>query len=62
MWIALTVTALKGAMKGADKSGAKYALVIGGSELASGIGELKNMETGVASSVTLSAINSALLK
>lgn len=54
--------ALKGAMKGADKSGAKYALVIGGSELASGIGELKNMETGVASSVTLSAINSALLK
>lgn len=54
--------ALKGAMKGADKSGAKYALVIGESELSSGVGELKNMETGVASSVTLSTINSALLK
>jgi histidyl-tRNA synthetase len=49
-------------MKGADKSGAKYALVIGESELSSGVGELKNMETGVASSVTLSTINSALLK
>ena len=54
--------ALKGAMKGADKSGAKYALVIGDSELSSGVGELKNMETGVAASVTLSTINSALLK
>ena len=54
--------ALKGAMKGADKSGAKYALVIGESELSSGVGELKNMETGVAASVTLSTINSALLK
>lgn len=49
--------ALKGAMKGADKSGAKFAIVIGDSEISSGIGELKNMETGVTSSVTLSAIN-----
>lgn len=54
--------ALKGAMKGADRSGAKYALVIGESELASGVGELKNMESGNASSVTLSSITATSLK
>lgn len=54
--------ALKGAMKGADRSGAKYALVIGESELASGVGELKNMESGDTSSVTLSSITATSLK
>lgn len=54
--------ALKGAMKGADRSGAKYALVIGESELASGVGELKNMESGNTSSVTLSSITATSLK
>ena len=54
--------ALKGAMKGADKSGARYAIVIGDAELVTGVGELKNMETGVGFSVTLGDVNAELLK
>ena len=38
--------ALKGAMKAADKSGAKYGLVIGDDEINSGMGELKLMSSG----------------
>lgn len=54
--------ALKGAMKGADKSGARYAIVIGDAELVTGVGELKNMETGIGFSVTLGDVNAELLK
>ena len=52
--------ALKGAMKAADKSGAKYSLVIGGSEISSGSAMLKNMETGVEKEVRLTALVSEL--
>ena len=38
--------ALKGAMKAADKSGAKYGLVIGDDEINSGMGQLKLMSSG----------------
>ncbi len=38
--------ALKGAMKAADKSGAKYGLVIGDDEIKSGMGQLKLMSSG----------------
>ena len=51
---------LKGAMKAADKSGARFSLVLGEDEIASGRGELKEMSTGSAQSVTLSALESAL--
>ena len=52
--------ALKGAMKAADKSGAKYSLVIGDSEITSGSAMLKNMETGAEKVVRLTALVSEL--
>ena len=47
--------ALKGAMKAADKSGAKFGLVIGDDEIASGICQLKLMSSGQAISSSLDA-------
>jgi histidyl-tRNA synthetase len=47
--------ALKGAMKAADKSGAKFGLVIGDDEIASGICQLKLMSSGEAISSSLDA-------
>jgi len=52
--------ALKGAMKAADKSGARFSIVLGDAELASGTVELKEMATGEALSVTLSGLANAL--
>ena len=46
--------ALKGAMKAADKSGAKYLLVLGESEISSGSAELKVMKSGDVKSIRLS--------
>jgi histidyl-tRNA synthetase len=51
---------LKGSMKAADKSGARFSVVIGDAERTSGSVELKNMATGEAVSVTLSALATAL--
>jgi histidyl-tRNA synthetase len=50
--------ALKGAMKAADKSGAKYGLVIGDDEINSGMGQLKLMSSGeiISSSLTSSEL------
>ena len=47
--------ALKGAMKAADKSGAKFGLVIGDDEIASGICQLKLMSSGQVISSSLDA-------
>ena len=47
--------ALKGAIKAADKSGAKFGLVIGDDEIASGICQLKLMSSGQAISSSLDA-------
>ena len=52
--------ALKTAMKSADKSGAKYSIVIGDEEMASGVVEVKDMSTGHANSVRLDSLASAL--
>jgi histidyl-tRNA synthetase len=52
--------ALKGAMKGADKSGATYVLVLGESEIVSGTVELKEMKTGQTSSVKIDSLLDAL--
>ena len=54
--------ALKGAMKAADKSGAKFSLVLGESEISSGVVELKEMSSGESTSVTLSALAATLAK
>jgi len=52
--------ALKGAMKGADKSGARYVIVLGDSEISSATVELKEMKTGAASSVTITSLLKAI--
>jgi histidyl-tRNA synthetase len=52
--------ALKGSMKAADKSNAKYVLVLGDSEISSGSVELKQMSTGKTSSVTLTSLQDHL--
>jgi histidyl-tRNA synthetase len=53
---------LKGGMKAADKSDAKYALVIGDDEVKSGAGQLKLMSSGesISSTLTPSAIAQAI--
>ena len=51
---------LKTAMKTADKSGARYSLVIGDEEIASGVAEVKEMSSGTATSVRLDTLASAL--
>ena len=51
---------LKGAMKAADKSGARFSIVLGDAELSTGSVELKEMATGQALSVTLSALATTL--
>ena len=51
---------LKGAMKAADKSGARFSIVVGDAEISTGSVELKEMATGEAVSVTLSALASTL--
>jgi histidyl-tRNA synthetase len=52
--------ALKTAMKAADKSGARFSLVIGDEEMASGVVEVKEMVSGTANSVRLDALANAL--
>lgn len=58
--IAFGDRALKGAMKAADKSGARYVVIIGDAELSSGHVELKEMSTGATTSVTLTSLVAAL--
>ena len=52
--------ALKGAMKAADKSGARYVIVLGDAELNRGIVELKRMSDGVSSSVKIDQLSEEL--
>ena len=58
--IAFGDRALKGAMKGADKSGARYVIVLGVSEISSATVELKEMKTGATSSVKIDSVISAI--
>jgi histidyl-tRNA synthetase len=51
---------LKGAMKGADKSGARFVAVIGSSEQESGSVELKRMSDGTSISVKISELQTVL--
>ena len=58
--IAFGDRALTGAMKGADKSGARYVIVLGDSEISSATVELKEMKTGATSSVKIESLISAI--
>jgi histidyl-tRNA synthetase len=49
--------ALKGAMKSADKSGAKFSAVIGSDEIKSGIVALKDMNSGESKEVRISTLS-----
>jgi histidyl-tRNA synthetase len=49
--------ALKGSMKAADKSGARFSMVIGSDELSSGTAALKNMSTGESRSIRLETLH-----
>jgi len=60
--IAFGDRALKGAMKAADKSGARYVIVLGESELEQGSVELKRMSDGVTSSVKIDQLQVELLR
>ena len=60
--IAFGDRALKGAMKTADKSGARYVVVIGDAELSSGIVELKRMTDGSSTSVKIAQLADELQK
>ncbi|MCX6439062.1 MAG: histidine--tRNA ligase [Actinobacteria bacterium] len=58
--IAFGDRALKGAMKGADKNGARYVIVLGDSEISSTTVELKEMKTGATSSVKIASLIKAI--
>lgn len=58
--IAFGDRALKGAMKGADKSGATYVIVLGESEISTGVVELKEMKTGQVRSVKINSLLQSL--
>ncbi|MSO42773.1 MAG: histidine--tRNA ligase [Candidatus Planktophila sp.] len=58
--IAFGDRALKAAMKAADKSGARYVVVLGDEEIANKSVELKNMNSGVSTSVTIDSLINAL--
>jgi histidyl-tRNA synthetase len=58
--IAFGDRALKGAMKAADKSGSAYSIVLGETEILSGVVELKRMNDGQVSSVKMSELKIAL--
>jgi histidyl-tRNA synthetase len=59
--IAFGDRALKGAMKAADKSGSRYVIVLGDSEVSSGTVELKRMSDGFTSSVKIGELQKALI-
>ena len=60
--IAFGDRALKGAMKGADKSGAMHVIVVGDSEISSGTVLLKEMKSGAETSVKIDSLFEALEK
>ncbi|HEY8374804.1 MAG TPA: histidine--tRNA ligase [Pseudonocardiaceae bacterium] len=53
---------LKGAMKAADRSGARFALVVGERDLASGVAQLKELGSGEQREVPLDGVVTAVLE
>lgn len=60
--IAFGDRALKGSMKAADKSGATYVIVLGDAEILSGFVDLKEMESGLVTSVKIEGLVTVLEK
>ncbi len=58
--IAFGDRSLKSAMKSADKSGTRYVVIIGDAELSTGSVDLKQMNTGETTSVTLASLVTTL--
>ena len=58
--IAFGERGLKAAMKAADKSGARYVVVLGDNEITNKSVEVKNMNSGVSTSVTIDSLINAL--
>ena len=58
--IAFGDRALKGAMKAADKSGARFVVVLGDSELSNGSVDLKRMSDGVVTSVKIAQLQNQM--
>ena len=58
--IAFGSRALKSSMKAADKSGARYVIVLGDEEMSSQTVELKDMNSGVSASVKIDSLINAL--
>ena len=58
--IAFGARALKSSMKAADKSGARFVVVLGDEEMSSQSVELKNMNSGVSASVRIDSLINAL--
>ncbi|MCW2780807.1 MAG: histidine--tRNA ligase [Marmoricola sp.] len=54
--------ALKGAMKGADRSGARFTMVIGERDLADGVVQLKSMDTGEQTAIPLNDVATHILR
>jgi len=54
--VALGGRGLKGAMKAADRSGARYALILGERDLAGGVAQIKELATGEQSAVNLDEV------
>lgn len=54
--IALDGRSIKAAMKGADRSGARYALIIGQDELVAGVVTIKDLDSGEQSSIALDLV------
>ena len=51
---------MKGAMKAADRSGARYAVVLGDRDLADGVGQVKDLRTGEQDAVPLAELVTTL--
>jgi histidyl-tRNA synthetase len=58
--LAFGVKSIKNAMKSANRSGARFALIAGDRDLADGVVQLKNMTTGEQTPVALEALVSTL--
>jgi histidyl-tRNA synthetase len=52
---------MKGAMKGADRSGARWAIIMGERELAEGVVQLKDLETGAQAAVSADEVLGKIL-
>ena len=52
---------LKGAMKHADKSGARWAIIVGEKELADGVVQMKDLQTGAQSAIPVHEVVGEIL-